>query len=62
MSSKRILFISGSLGLGHVGRDLEIAKAVRKDHPDIEISWLADNPATVVLKMLGRDFFLKQTS
>ena len=47
---KRILFISGSLGLGHIGRDLEIAKMLCKSNPDIQISWLADKPATTVLK------------
>ena len=47
---KRILFISGSLGLGHVGRDLEIVKMLRESNPDIQVSWLADNPATTVLK------------
>jgi len=50
---KKVLFISGSLGLGHVGRDLEIAKMLRKSNPDIQISWLADNPATTVLKQAG---------
>ena len=47
---KRILFISGSLGLGHIGRDLEIANTLRKNDSEIEVSWLADNPATTVLK------------
>jgi len=50
---KKLLFISGSLGLGHVGRDLEIAKKLRKSNPEIQISWLADNPATTVLKQAG---------
>ena len=47
---KKILFISGSLGLGHIGRDLEIAKMLRKSNPDIRLYWLADYPATSVLK------------
>lgn len=47
---KKILFISGSLGLGHIGRDLEIVKMLRRFDSDIEVSWLADNPATTVLK------------
>jgi predicted glycosyltransferase len=49
----RLLFISGSLGLGHIGRDLEIARMLRKLNPNIEISWLADSPATTVLKEAG---------
>ena len=50
---KRVLFISGSLGLGHIGRDLEIAKKLLKSNPEIQISWLADYPATLVLKEAG---------
>ena len=50
---KRVLFISGSLGLGHIGRDLEIAKKLLKSDPEIQISWLADYPATLVLKEAG---------
>jgi UDP-N-acetylglucosamine:LPS N-acetylglucosamine transferase len=50
---KKVLLISGSLGLGHVGRDLEIAKMLRQSNPEIQISWLADNPATTVLKQAG---------
>jgi UDP-N-acetylglucosamine:LPS N-acetylglucosamine transferase len=53
MDKKKILFISGSLGLGHVGRDIEIAKALRKIEPNVEICWLADDPATMVLLQAG---------
>ena len=52
---KRVLFISGSLGLGHIGRDLEIAKKLLKSDPEIQISWLADYPATLVLKEAGEN-------
>ena len=47
---KRILFISGSLGLGHIGRDIEIVRKLRELNSNIEVSWLADYPATKVLK------------
>jgi UDP-N-acetylglucosamine:LPS N-acetylglucosamine transferase len=50
---KKILFVSGSLGLGHVGRDIEIAGALRKLRPDIEISWMAESPASEVLEKAG---------
>jgi predicted glycosyltransferase len=53
MDKKKVLFISGSLGLGHVGRDIEIAKALRKIEPKVEIWWLADDPATMVLLQAG---------
>jgi len=47
---KKVLFVSGSLGLGHIGRDLEIAGALRKIRPDVEISWMAESPAADVLE------------
>jgi UDP-N-acetylglucosamine:LPS N-acetylglucosamine transferase len=53
LSNKRILFISGSLGLGHIGRDLEIAKALRAVNPEVEISWLAEDPAGLVAVQAG---------
>ncbi len=53
MNGKKILFISGSVGLGHIGRDLEIAKALRKREPDLGISWSAEDPASMVLEQAG---------
>ena len=50
---KKILFISGSLGLGHVVRDIEIAKEIRKLRTDVEISWMAEHPASEVLEKAG---------
>lgn len=49
----RLLFISGSIGLGHIWRDIQIARCLRRHHPDVEISWLADHPATLVLEENG---------
>jgi predicted glycosyltransferase len=49
MNGKKILFVSGSLGLGHIGRDLEIAKALRKKTTGIDIFWLAEKPASIVI-------------
>ena len=46
MTRKRILYISGSLGLGHITRDLAIAKELHRQNPEIEISWLAGSPAS----------------
>ena len=42
---KKVLFISSSIGLGHAARDLTIAREIKRRNPDIEISWLAGNPA-----------------
>ena len=53
MPKKKILYISGSLGLGHITRDLAIAKELRKQIPDIELSWLASNPANQLIKESG---------
>lgn len=50
MTKKRILYISGSLGLGHITRDLAIAKELRRQNPEVELSWLAAHPAKLLLK------------
>ena len=49
----KVLFISGSHGLGHVNRDIEIAKELRKLKPKVEIEWLGDHPASDVLREEG---------
>jgi UDP:flavonoid glycosyltransferase YjiC (YdhE family) len=53
MSNKKILFVSGSLGLGHVTRDLAIANELRNLNPNIEIEWLAVHPASLFLENAG---------
>ncbi|MDP2060836.1 MAG: hypothetical protein Q8J97_13925, partial [Flavobacteriaceae bacterium] len=53
METKKVLYISGSLGLGHITRDLAIAAQLRKLNPGVEIEWLAANPATDVLREAG---------
>lgn len=50
---KKVLFISGSIGLGHIWRDITIAHQLRALDKDVSISWLADDPATVVLRNTG---------
>lgn len=52
---KKVLFISSSIGLGHAARDLEIAREMKKRNPDIEISWLAGDPARRVIKEAGEN-------
>lgn len=49
----KILFVSGSIGMGHVTRDLAIAKEFRKHEPDAEIVWLAGEPAVTYLRNAG---------
>ena len=58
---KKILFVSGSLGLGHVVRDLEIVKELRRLRPDIEVSWMAESPASDMLEK-GGEKLLPETS
>jgi len=47
--NQRILFISGSLGLGHITRDIAIANEIRAVRSDIDIHWLASYPASLML-------------
>lgn len=49
MKPRRVLFVSGSIGLGHVTRDLAIARELRKLAP-VDITWLAGAPADRVLR------------
>jgi pimeloyl-ACP methyl ester carboxylesterase/predicted glycosyltransferase len=42
--SKRVLWWCSPLGLGHVQRDLAIARELRRLRPDVEIDWLAESP------------------
>ena len=49
----RILYISGSFGLGHVTRDQAIAGSLRARAPDLDIVWLAGEPASSVLRQAG---------
>lgn len=53
MSAKRVLFVSGSIGLGHIGRDLAIARELRKKLPELELSWLAASPADQLIRDAG---------
>ncbi len=48
--SRRALYISSPIGLGHAQRDVAIADELRKLHPDLEIDWLAQHPVTAVLE------------
>lgn len=50
---KNILFMSGSIGLGHITRDLAIARELRRQRADVRISWLAAPPADEVVIEAG---------
>jgi len=51
--TRRALFISSPIGLGHVQRDLAIARELRNLVPDLQIDWLAQPPVTAVLERNG---------
>jgi UDP:flavonoid glycosyltransferase YjiC (YdhE family) len=51
--SCRVLYVSGSLGLGHVTRDLAIAAEMRRMCPEVDIAWIAGSPASEVLAAAG---------
>ncbi len=50
---RRVLFLSSPIGLGHVRRDLAIARELRVQHPDLLIDWLAQPPVAGVLAAHG---------
>ena len=50
---RRGLFISSAIGLGHVQRDLAIAREMRAQHRDLEIDWFTVAPATTYLEREG---------
>ncbi len=51
--TRNVLFVSGSIGLGHVTRDLAIAAELRRQRPDVRLVWLAGDPARQVLQRTG---------
>ena len=52
-ASKRALFVSSPIGLGHARRDVAIAAELRRLVPGLEIDWLAQHPVTRVLEAEG---------
>ncbi len=50
---RRALFLSSPIGLGHVQRDVAIARELRKLEPDLQIDWFTVNPATTYLEREG---------
>ena len=50
---RKALFISSPIGLGHVQRDLAIARELRKLQPDLQIDWFTVDPAARYLEREG---------
>jgi hypothetical protein len=57
----KVLYVSGSLGLGHVTRDLAIAGEMRRLCPQIDIEWIAGSPASDVLVTAGEKLVPEQS-
>lgn len=55
MRPRRALYVSSSIGLGHVSKDLAIAAELRRLDPDLEILWLAGPPASDALREAGEN-------
>ena len=53
MERKKILYVSGSFGLGHITRDVAIANALRQRIPIADVYWLAGEPAKSYLEQYG---------
>jgi predicted glycosyltransferase len=51
--SRRALYVSSPIGLGHAQRDVAIARELRALVPGLEIDWLAQDPVTRVLEAEG---------
>ena len=51
--TKRALYVSSPIGLGHARRDLAIAGELRRLRPELEITWLAQDPVTRLLEEAG---------
>jgi len=49
-AEKKVLYLSSPIGLGHGRRDLAIARELKKQHPDLKVDWLAQDPVTRFLK------------
>jgi len=50
---RRVLYLSSPIGLGHARRDIAVAAELRRQRPDLEIDWLAQEPVTRVLEAAG---------
>jgi pimeloyl-ACP methyl ester carboxylesterase/predicted glycosyltransferase len=52
-AQRRILWLSSPIGLGHIQRDIAIARALRARYPDVTVDFLAADPAARVVQAAG---------
>jgi pimeloyl-ACP methyl ester carboxylesterase/predicted glycosyltransferase len=53
--SRRALYLSSPIGLGHARRDLSIVRELRSLHPDLGVDWLTQDPVTRMLDLEGEN-------
>jgi len=53
--SRRALYLSSPIGLGHARRDLTIVRELRSRHPDLKVDWLTQDPVTRMLDLEGEN-------
>jgi pimeloyl-ACP methyl ester carboxylesterase/predicted glycosyltransferase len=53
--SRRALYLSSPIGLGHARRDLAIVRELRSLHTDLEVDWLTQDPVTRMLDLEGEN-------
>lgn len=61
MRGRRVLYVSSSIGLGHVSKDLAIAGELRRLDPTLEVLWVAGEPASDALRDAG-EFVLPEAT
>ena len=49
----KVLYVSGSVGLGHIERDMAIVREIRRLRPGTQVHWMAGDPARRVLRLRG---------
>ena len=52
-SQRRVLWLSSPIGLGHIQRDIAVARKLREIHPDVTVDFLAANPADRLVEAGG---------
>jgi pimeloyl-ACP methyl ester carboxylesterase/predicted glycosyltransferase len=52
-SARRVLWLSSPIGLGHIQRDIAMARRLRELHPGLTVDFLAADPARRVVEVSG---------
>jgi pimeloyl-ACP methyl ester carboxylesterase/UDP:flavonoid glycosyltransferase YjiC (YdhE family) len=50
-STRRVLWLSSPIGLGHIQRDIAMARRLRELHPNVTVDFLAADPARRVVEL-----------